>query len=237
LLPKIIIIDKERQSRKLLCRILKETYEVIEASSFAEGSSLINSHYPDMIIIDPLSPKTEGISLISSVREWSDCPIIALSANATESAAVSAISAGADDYIRKPFFTEELLVRIKSNFRRISAIAASKGISFSDKYKCEDLTVEFDTHSVFIENQRVHLTRNEFKILSLLCRHAGKVLTYDFILKNVWGPKTDNDTGILRVNITNLRKKIEKDYKNPKYIFTENSIGYRMAENLYSPAE
>lgn len=231
MLPKIIIIDKERQSRKLLCRILKETYEVIEASSFAEGSSLINSHYPDMIIIDPLSPKTEGINLISSVREWSDCPIIALSANATESAAVTAISAGADDYIRKPFFTEELLVRIKSNFRRISAIAASKGISFSDKYKCEDLTVEFDTHSVFIENQRVHLTRNEFKILSLLCRHAGKVLTYDFILKSVWGPRTASNTGILRVNITNLRKKIEKNPLSPKYVFTENGIGYRAANN------
>ena len=229
--PKIIVIDSDRQSRKLLCRILKDNYEVIKASDFSEGYSLITSHYPDMIIIDPLCPKTEGTKLISSVREWSDCPIIALSANATESAAVSAISAGADDYIRKPFFTEELLVRIMSNFRRISAIAASKGISFSDKYKFEDLTVEFDTHSVFIENQRVHLTRNEFKILALLCRHAGKVLTYDFILKSVWGPRTDSNTGILRVNITNLRKKIEKNPLCPKYVFTENGIGYRAAEN------
>jgi two-component system KDP operon response regulator KdpE len=122
------------------------------------------------------------------------------------------------------------LVRIKSNFRRISAIAASKGISFSDKYKCEDLTVEFDTHSVFIENQRVHLTRNEFKILSLLCRHAGKVLTYDFIIKELWGPRAGGDNQILRVNMANIRRKIEKNPAEPEYLFTEIGVGYRLAE-------
>lgn len=229
--PKIIIIDSDRQSRKLLSRILKDKYEVICASDFSEGYSLITSHSPDIIIIDPLIPKKEGIALIGSVREWSDCPIIAVGANATEAAAVSTIVAGADDYIRKPFFTEELLVRIEANVRRISAIEAAKGVSNDSCYQNGELRVEYDTHSVFLKGERVHLTKNEFKILSLLCRHAGKVLTYDFILKSVWGPRTDSNTGILRVNITNLRKKIEKNPLCPTFVFTENGIGYRAAEN------
>ncbi len=229
--PKIIVIDSDRQSRKLISRILKDKYEVISASSFSEGYSLITSHSPDIIIIDPLCPKKEGVSLISSVREWSNCPIIAVASNATESAAVNTILAGADDYIRKPFFEEELLVRIKMSIRRISAIEAAKGVSTLDCYKNSELKLEFDTHSVFINEERIHLTKNEFKILALLCRHAGKVLTYDFILKSVWGPRADSNTGILRVNITNLRKKIEKNPLCPKYVFTENGIGYRAAEN------
>lgn len=229
--PKIIIIDSDNQSRRLISRILKGKYEVICADDFSEGYSLITSHYPDIVIIDPLSPKKEGIALISSVREWSDCPIIAVGANATESAAVNAIKAGADDYIRKPFFSEELLVRIEANVRRISAIEAAKGISGGSFYKNGELRVEYDSHSVFLNEERVHLTKNEFKILSLLCRHAGKVLTYDFIIKAVWGPRASSNTGILRVNITNLRKKIEKNPLCPTFVFTENAIGYRAAEN------
>lgn len=229
---KILIIDPDRGSRKLIIGLLGKKYEVILAETFNDGYSAITSSNPDIIILDPLFPKKEGIEFIKAVREWSDCPIIAISSNGTENAAVTSIEAGADDFIRKPFFSSEFTARIGIAAKRISKLNAAKGISDTAIYKNGSLLVDLNGNSAYIDNQRIHLTKNEYKILSLLCKHSGKVLTYSFILKNVWGPRTDGDTGILRVNITNLRKKLEADYKNPQYIFTENSIGYRIAENM-----
>ncbi len=229
--PKIIVIDYDRQNRKLISSLLEKEHEVYSASSFAEGYSLILSTSPDIIIIDPEYPKKAGIELIESVRKFSDCPIIALSLNGTELAAVTAINAGADDFIRKPFFSDELKARVKSCVRRIELLQTAKGISKSSVYRNGELTVDDSSQTCLIKNEHIHLTKNEFKILTLLCRHCGKVLTYDFILTSVWGPRSGGNTGILRVNIANLRKKLEKDPINPEYIFTENGIGYRMAEN------
>ena len=234
---KILIIEPDRSIRKLISGLLSKKYEVTFTESFSDGFSVITSFNPDIIIIDPLFPKKEGFEFIKSVRELSDIPIIAISGSGTENAAVTSIESGADDFIRKPFFPSEFVARVGIATKHITILESAKGVLNTSIYKTDSLTVDLNANSVYIDNERIHLTKNEYKILSLLCKHSGKVLTYDFILKNVWGPKTDNDTGILRVNITNLRKKIEKDYKNPKYIFTENSIGYRMAENLYSPAE
>ncbi len=229
--PKIAVIDFDRQSRKLITSLLENDYEVYSASHFAEGYSLILSTSPDIIIIDPEYPKKEGIELIESVRKFSDCPIIALSLNGTELAAVTAINAGADDFIRKPFFSNELLARVKGCLRRIELLQTAKGVSKSSVYKNGELTVDDSRQTCIIKNEHIHLTKNEFKILALLCRNSGKVLTYDFILTSIWGPKSGENTGILRVNIANLRKKLEANPLNPQYIFTENGIGYRMAEN------
>ncbi len=231
---KIIVIDSDRGSRKLIAGLLGKKYEVIFANTVNDGYSAITSNNPDIIIIDPLFPKKEGIEFIKSIREWSDCPIIAISQNGTENAAVTAFEAGADDFIRKPFFSSEFTARIGASVKRISMLNAAKGITSVPIYLHGGLKFDFESNSVFLEEKRVHLTKNELKILSLLCMHAGKVLSYDFILKNVWGPRTDNDTGILRVNITNLRRKIEGDAINPKYLFTENGIGYRIAENNFN---
>lgn len=231
---KILIIDSDRSQRKLITGLLGKKYEVIFTETVNDGYSAITSYNPDIIIIDPLFPKKEGINFISYVRDWSDCPIIAISSNGTENAAVTAIEAGADDFIRKPFFSSEFVARISLSAKRIEKLNAAKGISTIQKYKNGELEVDYNSNSVFINSERIHLTKNEFKILCLLCRHAGKVLTYDFILKNVWGPQTDGNTGILRVNITNLRHKLESDSQTPKYLFTENGIGYRVAENEFS---
>lgn len=229
--PKIVIIDSDRQSRRLACTLLEKDYEVYSASSINEGYSLILSITPDIILLDPEYPKKEGVELIESVRQWSDCPIIALSSNGTELAAVTAINAGADDFIRKPYFSKEFFVRIKGCLRRIRLLETAKGIGQGSLYKNGKLCLDHSTHICLIENRNIHLTKNEFKILSTLCKHAGKVLTNDFILKSVWGPQSGSNTGILRVNIANLRRKLEKDPTNPEYIFTENGIGYRMPEN------
>lgn len=228
---KIVVIDPDRQERRLLMGLLGKKYEVIFADSVNEGYSAITSNNADIIIIDPLFPKKEGIEFIKEIREWNDCPIIAVSQNGTENAAVTAIEAGADDFIRKPFFPNEFNVRINSAIKRITRLNAAKGIPSTKFYLNDELKLDFESNLVFLNNQQIHLTKNEFKILSLLCLHSGKVLTYDFILKNVWGPKADSDTGVLRVNMTNLRRKIEGDAINPKYLFTENGIGYRIAEN------
>lgn len=228
---KIIVIDHDRGSRKLIAGLLGKKYEVIFADTVNDGYSAITSYNPDIIIIDPLFPKKEGIEFIKSIREWSDCPIIAISQNGTENAAVTAIEAGADDFIRKPFFSSEFTARIGICIKRISKLNAAKGAVSTPIYLNDGLKLDFESNSVFLDEKRIHLTKNELKILSLLCSHAGKVLTYDFILKNVWGPRTDSNTGILRVNITNLRRKIEVNAENPKYLFTENGIGYRVAEN------
>lgn len=228
---KIIVIDSDRASRKLIAALLGKKYEVTFADTVNDGYSAITSNNADIIIIDPLFPKKEGIEFIKSIREWSDCPIIAVSQNGTENAAVTALEAGADDFIRKPFFSSEFTARIENSIKRILKLNAAKGIPETTIYLHGELKFDFDSNTLVLDQKRIHLTKNELKILSLLCRHAGKVLTYDFILKNVWGPRTDSNTGILRVNVTNLRRKIECDPLNPKYLFTENSIGYRIAEN------
>ena len=228
---KIVVIDPDRQDRRLIISLLGKKYEVTFADTIKDGYSAITSNNADIIIIDPLFPRKEGIDFIKLIREWSDCPIIAVSQSGTENAAVTALEAGADDFIRKPFFSAEFTARINSAVKRISRLNAAKGIQTSQVYLNGGLKLDFESNMVFLNGKQIHLTKNEFKILSLLCRHSGKVLTYDFILKNVWGPKTDGNTGILRVNITNLRRKIEGEAVETKYLFTENGIGYRIAQN------
>ncbi|MBR7131987.1 MAG: response regulator transcription factor [Clostridia bacterium] len=231
---KIIIIDSDRRTERLLKGLLGNTYELLSAHGISEGYSLVTANNPDIVIIDPLFPKKEGIAFISSVREWSDCYIIALSENSTELAAVSILDAGADDYIRKPFFSGELLSKIKAYLRRISALNTVALTAAEGCYENSGLRVEHEAHNVYLKGERIHLTKNEFKILSLLCKNAGKVLTYDYIMRSVWGPQVGGDTGILRVNMTNLRRKLEADPLRPEYILTENGIGYRAAENQVS---
>ncbi len=228
---KITVIDSDIRSKKLICSILKDDYEITSAQSFSEGYSVISGNNPDIIIIDPIFPEKDGAALIKTVREWSDCPIIAVSSSSTERAVIDAFQSGADDYVRKPFFSSELKARVAAFAARCVALAEAKGVNTGHCYTYRELSLEYDSHKITVNGIAVHLTKNEFKILSLLCRHSGKVLTYDYIIKNVWGPRADSNTGILRVNVANLRKKLEKDPLSPRYILTENGIGYAVNEN------
>ena len=233
---RIIIADQDRQNARLIKNLLSAAgYDAAVASSFSECFTLVSLTLPDIIIIDPLFPLPEGIKTVKKLRERGSFAIIAVCENTSERAVTQTLDAGADDYIRKPFLSGELLSRIKAAVRRIEQYENLLGLSTLERYENGALCVEYDRHSVKVGGKEVHLTKNEFKILTLLCRYSGRVLTYDFIIKSVWGAQATGENGILRVNITNLRKKIEQDSGKPLYLFTENGVGYRMAENQHEP--
>lgn len=229
---RIIVTDSDRQNARLIKNLLTASgYEVAAASDFSECFTLISVNPPDIIIIDPLFPLPDGIKTVKKLHEFGTFEIIAVCENGSERAVTETLDAGADDYIRKPFLSGELLSRVRAAVRRVEQLERLKGADGCDRYECGGLCVDYDRGTVNLNGKSLHLTKNEFKILTLLCRYSGRVLTYDFILKSVWGPQASGDNGILRVNITNLRKKIEQNSGNPLYLFTENGVGYRMAEN------
>lgn len=229
---RIIVADSDKQSARLIKNLLSAAgHEAAIASSFIECFTLVSLNTPDIVIIDPEFPLSDGIKAVKKLRGYGTFPIIAVSENGSERAVTETLDAGADDYIRKPFLSGELLSRIKAAIRRIEQYEKLLGIDNLESYERDGLIVEYDRHLVLLNGKEVHLTKNEFKILTLLCRYSGRVLTYDFIIKSVWGNGASGGNGILRVNITNLRKKIEQNSNSPLYLFTENGVGYRMAEN------
>ena len=229
---RIIVADSDKQSGRLIKNLLSAAgYETVTVSNFSECFTMVSLNTPDIVLIDPAFPLQDGIKTVKKLRERGSFPIIAVSENGSERAVTDALDAGADDYIRKPFLSGELLSRIKAAIRRIEQYEKLLGLDNLEGYEHGGLQVEYDKHSVKVDGNEVHLTKNEFKILTLLCRYSGRVLTYDFIIKSVWGDGATGGNGILRVNITNLRKKIEQNSNAPLYLFTENGVGYRMAEN------
>ena len=206
---------------------------MITASTGNEAFSMISSHCPDLIILDLGLPDMDGMHIIESVRQWTQLPIIVVSARNHERDKVMALEKGADDYVTKPFGAAELLARIRVAIRHSRNGIGSGSIARAGKFKAGDLTIDYDKHQVLIEGENVHLTQNEFRIVALLGKCAGRVLTYDYIIKTLWGPHAKYDNQILRVNMANIRRKIEKNPAEPHYIFTEVGVGYRMIEGDY----
>ncbi|MDO5444853.1 MAG: response regulator transcription factor [Eubacteriales bacterium] len=224
---KILVIEDDRSILKLMKTVLEdEGYDVILSETGGEALSMINSHCPDLIILDLGLPDMDGMTIIEEVRSWTQLPIIVVSARTRECDKVNALDKGADDYITKPFSSGELLARTRVALRHTRSLLKN-----ADRFEAAGLVIEYDKHLVFVDGEPVHLTQNEFKMLSLMSRHSGKVLTYNFIMKELWGPQTGNNNQILRVNMANIRRKIEKNPAAPKYIFTEVGVGYRMIEN------
>ena len=159
-----------------------------------------------------------------------ETPVLIISARDRETEKVKALDMGAEDYIVKPFGVSELLARIRGTLRRADRVRLNQG-SAKSRYQVKDLTVDAARHQVFVGEEEVHFTQNEFKILELLCAHSGKVLTYDFILEHVWGPYGGSSNQILRVNMANIRRKLKENPSEPRYILTELGIGYRMLED------
>ena len=172
----------------------------------------------------------DGMHIIESVRQWTLLPILVVSARSHERDKVMALEKGADDYITKPFGAAELLARIRVAIRHSRNGVGNNAIAKMGKFVAGDLTIDYDKHQVLIEGENAHLTQNEFRIVALLGKCAGKVLTYDFIMKELWGPQSKGNNQILRVNMANIRRKIEKNPAEPHYIFTEVGVGYRMIE-------
>lgn len=227
---KVLIVEDERNIRNFLQTILEANeYEVIFAQTGTEAYSLITSQCPDVVLLDLGLPDMDGMKILENVREWSAMPVIVVSARDRERDKVEALDKGADDYITKPFGTSELLARIRAAIRHSRGsgmIQVNQAITFADGR----LKIDFDKHRVFIEGEDANLTQNEFKLVNLLGKYAGKVLTYDFMMREIWGPNMQNDNRILRVNMANIRRKIEKNPAQPEFIFTEIGVGYRIIE-------
>ena len=195
-----------------------------------DGLSVISSCCPDIILLDLGLPDMDGMEIIQKVRTWSASPIIVISARTMEQDKVHALDAGADDYITKPFGTSELLARIRTSLRHSNQLN-SGGDLYNKPYQALDLTIDFEKHLVLLAGRQLHLTPVEYRIVTFLAQNSGKVLTYSAIMQNVWGPYIDSSNKILRVNMANIRRKLEKNPAEPQYIFTEIGVGYRMIEN------
>lgn len=226
----ILVIEDEKNISCFINRILTGNgYKTTLAHSGKEGLSHIASNCPDIILLDLGLPDMDGISIIKQVRTWSSCPIIVISARTHESDKVSSLDLGADDYITKPFGASELLARIRTSLRHSNRLRTDTDL-YIRPYHAGGLTIDFMKHRITLDNQEIHFTPIEYKIIVYLAQNSGKVLTYTSIMQNVWGPYIDSDTKILRVNMANIRRKIEKNPASPHYIFTEVSVGYRMLE-------
>ncbi len=228
---RILVIEDERSIENMIVTLLEANgYDVIVAHSGREALGLSTSHCPDLLLLDLGLPDMDGMEILRSVREWSHMPIVVVSARTQEQDKVKALDAGADDYITKPFGAAELMARIRAAIRHTRTACANEQLARSGIYTVGDLTIDYNKRRVYVEGKDANLTQNEFRLVAMLGRYAGRVITYDAIIQELWGPNIKNDNQILRVNMANIRRKIEKNPADPKYIFTEARVGYRMAE-------
>jgi len=218
----ILVIDDEPQIRKLLEIALQSNdFRVNEAGTAKEGLALAASHPPDLILLDIGLPDENGHSVLKKFREWYAKPIIILSVQSTEEDIVTALNNGANDYLTKPFRTGELVARIRSAMRNTSAEKTQTVLQPGD------LTIDLSNRTVKKGSVTIKLTATEYSLLTLLAKNEGRVLTHQFLLKEIWGPSYLNESQYLRVFIAQLRKKIEDDHNRPKHIITESGVGYR----------
>ena len=230
---KILVVEDEKSIAHFISTVLANNgYEAMQARSGSEAISMISSHCPDLIILDLGLPDMDGLDILRQLRSWSSLPVVVVSARAHEKDKVTALDLGADDYLTKPFGTDELLARVRTAIRHTRTASGNDEIAQKGTYTVRELTIDYNKHQVLKNGQNVRLTLSEFRIVALLAKYAGKVLTYDFIIKELWGPRAGGDNQILRVNMANIRRKIEKNPAEPEYLFTEVGVGYRLAENV-----
>lgn len=223
----ILVVEDDLPVRNLITTTLKaQDYRYLTAET-GEGAIMETAtHNPDIILLDLGLPDLDGVEVIRRVRSWSNTPIIVISARSEDSDKIDALDAGADDYLTKPFSVEELLARLRVTQRRLALMQNTQ--TTSSVYKNGRLRVDYASGCVYFADEELHLTPMEYKLLCLLSRNTGKVLTHKYILQHVWGRSLDSDVGSLRVFMATLRKKLEKAPDSPQYIQTHVGIGYRM---------
>ena len=226
--PRILLIEDEQEIRRFLrVSLCAHGYKLVECTTGKEGVLSAASEPPDAIVLDLGLPDIDGMDVIRQVREWSRVPIVVLSARGQEQQKVEALDAGADDYLTKPFGVGELLARLRVALRHAAADPASASDA---AFHSGSLRIDFARRQVFIDEQEVHLTPTEYRLLSTLVRHAGKVVTHRQLLKEVWGPENVWETHYLRVYMNQLRHKLERDPQRPEHLLTEPGVGYRLAD-------
>lgn len=221
---KIVIIDDEPQIRRLLKMSLQAyDYKIYEAEAGREGLLLAASVRPDLLLVDLGLPDMDGKDVVRELREWSKVPIIILTAREQEQEKIMALDLGADDYVTKPFSMGELMARMRVCLRRSSA-----GEQEEPELVCGGIRMQLLQHSVTVDGREVKLTPTEFDLLKVMLRYAGRVLTHKQLLKAVWGSEYDDDLHYIRIYMRQLRRKIEQDPAQPRYLITEAGIGYRL---------
>ena len=221
--PRVLVVDDEQQILRALRVILREAgFEALPAATGEEALDLAALQRPDAAIIDLLLPDIDGVELARRLREWTDMPLIVLSAVGEEDAKVRALAAGADDYVTKPFGPRELVARLQANLRRTAPEREEAEVSV------DGLEVDLARRTVRVQGEEVHLTPTEFDLLRLLVRNRGRLMTHRDLLISVWGPGYGEDTQVLRAHIANLRRKIEPP-EGRRYIRTDPGVGYRFA--------
>lgn len=230
---KILVIDDEPQLRRFLrVTLASQGYEVCEAISGADGLMQIAMQNPDVVLLDLGLPDIDGLEVLRRVREWSDIPIIVVSAREQEGDKIKSLDEGADDYLTKPFGSGELLARIRVALRHRDL---KKQGNLETNFMTEGLLVDFSRRVVSVEGEEVHLTPLEYKLLTVLIKNAGKVITHSQLLREVWGPNASGQTHYLRIYMAQLRHKLEKDPARPKFFRNEPGIGYRFTPEESNP--
>lgn len=221
---RILIVDDEPAIRRFLkASLAGRGYRVTEAGTACDAVERASAENPDLLILDLGLPDAPGVEVVRRVREWSKVPILMLSVRDAERDKVAALDAGADDYLTKPFGMEELLARVRAALRRAEAPAGGQRL-----FEAEGLQVDLAARTVALDGGEVSLTPREYDLLKILLQHAGRVLTHRQILSKVWGPEYGDETHLLRVNVSNLRRKIERDPLRPRLLLTEAGVGYRL---------
>jgi two-component system KDP operon response regulator KdpE len=221
---RILVCDDEPQILRALRVILRDAgFEVVTAASAEEALDTSAVQPPDAAIVDLVLPDGDGVEVTRSIREWSEMPILVLSAVGEEVEKIRALNAGADDYVTKPFGPGELVARVNAVLRRAAGEREEPTIV------AEELELDLAAHSVALAGRPVHLTPTEFELLRTLVRNRGRLMTHSTLLREVWGPAHEDDTPLLRAHVANLRRKIEPEPSSPRYVTTDPGIGYRFA--------
>ena len=220
----ILVVDDEEPLRGFMRRNLEvRGYDVFVAANGLEAIALFDLHSIDLIVLDVMMPKMDGLEVLRRVRESSRIPIIVLSALGEESDKIKALNMGADDYLTKPFGVEELLARVRAVLRRSSWDKPPEG---ETQLAIGDIVIDFERYKVLVREEEIDLTPTEFELLAYFLRNRNKLLTHEMILQNVWGPEYGQETEYLRVYVGRLRQKLEEDPSQPKYLITERGVGY-----------
>jgi two-component system KDP operon response regulator KdpE len=225
--PLVLVVEDDPQIRRFLrATLAAEEYQFHEAVTAAEGIAQAAARQPDLVLLDLGLPDRDGLDVIREIRSWSQMPIVVLSARGQEKDKIAALDLGADDYVAKPFAVGELLARIRAALRRAAPLAPDG----ADPVVCfGNVQADFERRLITVGGQEVHLTPNEYKLLQVLIKHAGRVVTQRQLLNEVWGPQHTEQSQYLRVYVAQLRRKLEQDPARPRYLQTEPGVGYRLS--------
>jgi len=233
--PLVLVAEDEAPIRRFLVAVLHGAgYRLLEAVTARAALDLARSHHPDLVVLDLGLPDFDGLAVIDALRAEGGPPIVVVSARDQERVKVDALDRGADDYLTKPFGTNELLARVRVALRHRARLAEPGG-GATTRFHTGDLDVDLEARRVAVGGGEVRLTATEWRVLEVLVRHAGKVLTHRVLLREAWGPGHGDEAHLVRVHLANLRRKIERDPSRPRHVLTEQGVGYRLAVDV--PAE